>query len=90
MKLKEQAQQLLEDIARSDLKQLLVLDNQFIIVGPGGMGTHIVCFLEQDLGISDEIFMQFEQQGLIHRKARVLLPELNDVPATRCSITLSE
>jgi len=90
MKLEEKAQQLLEDIARSELKQLLVLNNKFIIAAAGGMGTHIVYFLERDFGIPNEIFTQFEQEGLICRKEQVLLPELNDMPATRCTINLSK
>ena len=90
MNLEEKAQQLLEDIERSELKQLLVFDNQFIIAGAGGMGTHIVYFIEQDFGIPNELFLQFEQQGLIHRQGHALLPELNDLPAMRCTINLSK
>ena len=75
---------------RSEVKQLLVLDNQFIITGLGGMGTHIVYFLERDFDIPNEIFTQFERQVLIHWQGLVLLPELNDMPATRCTINLSK
>jgi len=86
MESEKSARQLLNDIANDSSKKLLVLDNQFVIAGPGGMGTHIVYFLERDFGIPNEAFTQFEHQGLITRQEQVFLPELNDTPATLCTI----